>query len=162
MRTRTKIILTILMAAITFWLFGCASKTRRNDTANRNSRLPAHLDKWYAAYNEEYFNNTLPKDVVIDWGLSGEESIATTIRMSDKRFHIAFNDFYARAERVAHTTLLHEMCHIPTYDEDEGADGAFPDLTQIQRTHGPQWRACMLRIDGMGAFRRELIDGYDK
>jgi predicted SprT family Zn-dependent metalloprotease len=73
--------------------------------------------------------------------------MASTIKMANGQFHIAFNEQYLRGERYAHMTLLHEQCHVATYDEIQD--------------HGPKWQACMLRLDRMGAFRKEIIDGYE-
>jgi predicted SprT family Zn-dependent metalloprotease len=108
------------------------------------------LHAWYSEYNKEYFSDRLPHNVVIDYSQGGEY-MATTVRMEDGRFHIAFNEKYTAAERVAHMILLHEMCHVKTWDAlDQSHDG-----------HGREWRACMLVLDSEGAFRAQLIDGYN-
>lgn len=102
------------------------------------------LNVWYDEYNETYFATRLPHDVVIDYSETGP-FMATTMKMSDGRFHIAFNEKYVASPRVAHIILLHEMCHVKTWEENG---------------HGRLWRSCMLSLDASGAFRAELIDGY--
>lgn len=96
----------------------------------------------YRVFNEQYFDNKLPKDVVIDYGESVD--MASTIQMSDGRFHLAFNDRFVAAPRILNIILLHEQCHVKTWKESP--------------MHGPEWRTCMVGLDAMGAFRTELID----
>lgn len=117
--------------------------------ASRSVARCEGLDVWYNDYNNHYFYGRLPHDVVIDYSESSQY-MATTSKMSDGRFHIAFNEKYTAAERVAHLILLHEMCHVKTWDD--------PDHSH--ENHGKMWRACMLELDTEGAFRAELIDGY--
>jgi len=109
---------------------------------------------WYAGYNDEYFGDNLPRDTVITQEKIDSDSLANTVfNKSDKRFHIRFNSMYPIGSRLSHLILLHEQCHIETYDEPMNDNDAEPD-------HGPRWRACMLRLETMGAWRRLLIDNY--
>jgi len=103
---------------------------------------------WYADYNSGYFQDKLPKNVIIDY--DEHEYLASTMLTNNGRFRISFNKDYASSPRVAHLFLLHEMCHIKTWDE-------WDNLSD----HGPHWRSCMLVLDFDNAFRRELIDGYE-
>ena len=148
MKIRWKIVLTIALAGLTFWL-------------GQIAHCPAHLDSFnglehknlyqlYDGYNDEYFDNKLPKNTVIDWDETGDY-MATTNLLPDGRFHIAFNPHYITAMRVARTSMLHEMCHIQTWGELDYQTGR----------HGPQWRTCMLGLDAAGAWRREMIDYYE-
>lgn len=115
---------------------------------------PEPLLHQYVEYNETYFDNKLPKDTIIDW--SETKDMASTVRMKDGKFHIAMNDHYVAAGRVANITLLHEMCHIRTWDE-------WPTSFEDQKmTHGPRWRACMISLDFVGAFRVQIIDNYEE
>lgn len=139
MKLRWKILITILLATVTVWLQGYFE---------RDHAVPGRcegLSIWYKQYNEDYFLNELPKDTIVDYSEAGD-FIATTSRLRDGRFHIAFNEKYAAAPRVAHIFLLHEQCHIFSWGET-------PD-------HGPRWRACMLAVDFQGANRAILIEGY--
>lgn len=162
MRTRTKALIVILLAVLYFVLiqYGCDDskeldspddKSGTPGTAAKGITLSTDLKMLYDEYNNEYFGDKLPKDAIIDWAEYDSEYMATTIRMTDGTYHIAFNEKYVQADRVLKTTLLHEMCHIPTYDDFTVKDG----------WHGKRWRACMLGLDMRGAFRRELIDGYE-
>jgi SprT-like family len=105
------------------------------------------LNVWYDEYNDLYFAKKLPSDVVIDYSETGP-FMATTAQMPDGRFHIALNEKYTSAPRVAHLIIQHEQCHIKTWGEQKNSE------------HGKLWRACMLTLDAEGAFRAELIDGY--
>lgn len=107
----------------------------------------------YSEYNSLYFGSKLPKEVVIDH--SEAVQMATTMKMPDGYFHIAFNDKYTAAEVVQNLVLLHEMCHVKTWGE-QPTDGTFDQ----SRRHGPLWRSCMLELNVQGVFRREIIEGY--
>jgi predicted SprT family Zn-dependent metalloprotease len=120
-----------------------------------NSAKRDRLYDKYEEYNQQYFGNKLPKDIIIDH--NEPEMMASTMYLGGNagRFLISFNDKYTAAERVADTTLLHEMCHVKTWDE-QPTSGTFDQSSR----HGPRWRSCMLQLDMQGAFRYELIDGY--
>lgn len=104
------------------------------------------IENQYRIFNEQYFDNKLPKDVVIDYSESVD--MASTMKMRDGRFHIAFNDKFVAAPRIMNIVLIHEQCHVKTWEE-------------ILK-HGPLWRTCMLTLDATGAFRNELIDNYEE
>jgi hypothetical protein len=160
MKTRTKILITILLALLYFALI-----QHFNDNgpirvelplvpAQKSIGGPYDLKAIYSEFNEQYFYNRLPKDVLIDFSET-ENYMATTIMMSDERFHIRFNPKYVNAERVVRETMLHEQCHIKTFKWELSLE----DIRTKQ--HGREWRACMLQLDTQGAFRRELIDYYE-
>lgn len=152
MRLRWKIVITIALAALAVWFNDVVIHTPPPPELHARAVEKCEaLPVWYAQYNEEYFHNRLPKDTVVDYGETGSGNIAMTVRMYDGRFHIGFNEDYASAPRVAHLFLLHEMCHVKTYDEKD----------QSNEGHGKMWRACMLELDMEGANRALLIDAYD-
>jgi hypothetical protein len=130
-----------LLTAVALLVFFCPLCSGQSDD----------LNVWYDEYNKEYFYNHLPHNVIIDYSQTGRY-MALTTRMADGRFHIAFNEKYTAAERVARLILLHEQCHIKHWDApDQEHDG-----------HGREWRACMLELDAEGAFRVLLIDAYEE
>ncbi len=144
MKIRTKILIAVAAALVYFYCqqrFGAPCLTK--------SDLPKDLDKYYAQYNSEFFNDKLPRDVVIDWGEYGNDAMATTSKLPDGRFHIALNERYSSAGRVARLILFHEACHVQTWGE------------QPANVHGPRWRTCMLNLYQQGAFKRDLIDGHE-
>ena len=140
-------LLIFIVAALTWLLAIGASRKGPKIVAHANIEGQTELDKKYAEYNELYFDNKLPKDTLIDHSESIQ--MASTMKMSNGRFHIAFNDKYTLAERVSRSTLLHEQCHIQTWSEQKAAE------------HGPRWRTCMLTLDIQGIFRRLTIDEYE-
>lgn len=142
MKTRSKVLIVLLLAGLYFVLvqhFGAHCPS--------NKYLPHDLDRVYASNNSEYFSDKLPKDVVIDWSEKEEESMAVT-EVDYGRFHIKLNPFYVRADRTAWLVLLHEQCHIETWDEALKGE-----------EHGHKWQLCMLRLEMSGAYRPILIDG---
>lgn len=146
MRTRTKVLITIILAVLYFALL-----QHFEPIARVKADLPKDLDKWYETYNSEFFDDKLPKDVVIDWGEYDNDRMASTTVLPDGRFHIAFNEKYCLAERTVHITLQHEVCHVKTFSE----------ITRDPASeHGPRWRTCMLNLYQQGSFKKELIDGW--
>lgn len=143
MKTRIKVIIVILLAIVCFEL------TQRYGVPSPSGQT-SNLDNTYRSLNSQYFQDRLPADTIVDWSETGSTNMATTFRMSDGRFHIALNERYLKAERVLALTMLHEQCHIKNFQEAEAG-----------QEHGPRWRTCMLELDLQGAFRNQLIDGYD-
>lgn len=154
MRTRTKVALVILLVLWYFLLclHFCPKKEPVTLPALSNVDLPKDLDKWFEGTNSEFFDEKLPKDTVIDWGEYDNDRMGSTTILPDGRFHIAFNEKYCLATRVAHLVLLHEECHVFTFSEIKKNDPA--------SEHGPRWRTCMLNLYQQGAFKSDLIDGY--
>lgn len=154
-KLRWKILITIGLAILAVWLQDQIEKHEPHASASYG-RCEG-LEIWYSEYNSGYFQDKLPNDVVIDYGEYNPDFMATTSQLPDGRFHIAFNEVYTKAPRVAHITLLHEMCHVKTFDERD------PETVHtLGGSHGPRWRRCMLILDFDGAFRRELIDAYER
>jgi hypothetical protein len=142
MNKRWKLVLFLALLVAWLWTVDIIHDINKHQRIEKCEGLKI----WYDEYNQQYFENKLPKDVVIDYSGAGGYMAITTM-LSDGRFHIALNEKYTAAPRVAHLTLLHEQCHVATYDEIE--------------EHGKRWRTCMLEIDAEGAFRANLIDGYE-
>lgn len=130
-------------------LMGLCTWTIRSQGALRPTAAlsVSQLQATYDSFNEEYFNNSLPKNAVVDYGEYDDDFMATTQVISGNRFHIALNESYTGGARNARLTLLHEQCHIKTWGQDRDQ-------------HGKLWRSCMLQLDMAGAFREQLIDGY--
>jgi hypothetical protein len=114
---------------------------------------PRDLDVTYREFNEQYFMGKLPKDTIINFDEKGE-FMATTVKLKDGRFKISFNKYYVSAQRVFRPTLLHEQCHIKTWNDNPSEDDLEVGL------HTRSWISCMLILDMQGAFRREWIDYY--
>ena len=145
MKISTKIGIAVIAAI----LFFCATQLFGDTSVSL-------LQRTYTAYNEQYFGDKLPKvdDVAISLDLHDDGFVATTDKGLDgEHFRIRFNMKYAAAEKFAQATLLHEMCHMKTWDKDRDFMGAWEE-------HGKLWRSCMLTLDSEGAFRDLEIDNY--
>jgi hypothetical protein len=160
--TREKVLLTILLAVIASWLSGCCRPAPKLEhyvavpAPTSGDGLPdaAFFQKTYAIYNDAYFQNRLPKIIVIDLLEPNDKFMAST--MCDDigvNCKMHFNLKYVSADRIAKITLKHEMCHVKTWMRDM-------DFLGVQNDHGPIWRSCMLQLDMQGAFRQDIIDGY--
>jgi len=103
-----------------------------------------HLDVWYAAYNHEYFQDSLPKTTVITRNLADDRFMAQTF-YENGYYHIAINPRYNESGKTEKLNLLHESCHLyifVTHEDDEYDD------------HGPKWQACMHRLADENAFEQ--------
>lgn len=96
----------------------------------------AQLQGRYQSYNEVFFHNSLPKDVYVSYEILPGR-LAETQRNNGK-FEIKLNPNYIRSQRHVAQALLHESCHIVTWDEVP--------------LHGPQWQGCMLNLALHGAM----------
>lgn len=91
----------------------------------------------YLEYNEEYFLGMLPTDAIVGYGTCPDDAMACTTHPEDI-FHVTLVEKYNPAVATAHENILHESCHILTWDEIE--------------EHGPRWKDCMHRIYDLGAM----------
>ena len=170
MATKDKIYITIILAlAVSFFSYNrqpvedclespASIPDRYAYTPNLHGKdtTLAYLQERYDIFNDAYFDNKLPRDVKIDFSETDTNFMgSTSCTKSNVNCTIRFNRKYNLGPRYADLTLLHEMCHIPTFDERvQGATGQ-------AALHGPEWRFCMLKLDITGANRYILIDGYD-
>jgi len=157
MKTRTKVLIAILAGLAWFCIGEYAQRDVRPAAPRQAFGAPELysddtslflLRSWYAEYNEQYFQNKLPKNVVIDLNLRTGNMASTSFPKFEK-YHISFDPHYVASQRAGRITLLHEMCHIKTWGE-------------IEEVHGPRWRACMLEVDMQGEFRDIIIDKLRK
>jgi len=150
MKTKTKILITIVLAFLASWALQYFQSSPEEPSKATFDDLSEYLIDRYEIYNQAYFKNQLPKDTVIDFSETRDLYIALTSKLPDGRFHIALNKKYVRTPVFGDLILLHESCHIPTYDYYDAVDGY----------HGKEWRACMTNLDLQGAFRFELIESF--
>lgn len=151
MKIRTKILITLVLAFLTSWLIQRFQDPSPQEPSEASySDLNEHLIYQFGVYNNAYFQDKLPTDVVIDFSETRDLYVSVTDRLPDGRYRIAFNKRYVRAMSVADVILLHEACHIPTYDYKDPVDGY----------HGKEWRACMTNLEIQGAFHYALIDSF--
>lgn len=150
MKTRWKILIAIAAGILCSWFV--QNVQPRPMPAPPAAYSTKKLRETYASLNDMYFQNSLPQDVVIDYGEYNPKYAGTTKPLPDGRFHIAINEMYAGSERMLLITILHESCHVKTWDRDMSNGGA--------HQHGKYWRACMLQLDAQGIFREIIIDGY--
>jgi predicted SprT family Zn-dependent metalloprotease len=143
MKLRWKILLVIL-AAVAFHLL-----EQHLSPCSAVSLSTRELQTTYSEFNTMYFSDSLPANTAIDYGEYNIEYAATTTVLPDGRFHIAMNEKYVGAARFARVTILHEQCHVKTWNTE-------------REEHGKRWRACMLQLDMQGAFREQIIDGYQE
>lgn len=165
MKTSKKIYLTILLAITVVFLFGFSGPHWKEQIVvidpPHNPEFVPDLD-WYqrafSAYNKAYFHGRLntPNFVVAELSDTMLEA-STECKENGTNCTVAFAPRYNQAPREAAQHVLHEMCHIKTWTDDQGAIIlSADDLTR----HGKHWRGCMIDLDNSGAFRQLIIDFY--
>lgn len=86
----------------------------------------------FLAYNRQWFDNRLPTDTIVKW------SSSVDYMGSFEDGTITINSTFKRWNSVWRLTLLHEMAHLLTENEQE--------------EHGPRWHWEMHRLARAGAF----------
>ena len=110
------------------------------------SQTDKEIKDWYGEYNTMFFRGKLPKNIIIQRS-TDPDFLARTTKIGDK-FVITFSDSYKLGEILTELILLHEMCHVETWDE------------AVIGRHGPKWRVCMLKLKMQGAFDELIIEAY--
>ena len=105
------------------------------------------VDTWYAAMNETYFDNKLPKDTRIEIHIippdrEAKYTIGQTTPLGDGHYLIELDPRFNLSGNQEALTLDHEMCHV--YLEQRDGDG--------DRNHGPRFQGCMQRLAIEHAF----------
>lgn len=158
MTNLTKSLLVLLFVVLAFDFVIEREEVRTGPPQEHFIRIPSttsasgdvdtlYLNRLYATFNESYFGNKLTKTPKID--MNETEFMASTLcnnGTTDCVIH--FNPKYILAPRAAALTMLHEQCHVKTWETTEQGD------------HGRKWRSCMLQLDAEGAFREIIIDNY--
>jgi predicted SprT family Zn-dependent metalloprotease len=97
------------------------------------------LTHQYRKYNHEFFEDKLPKDLIVYWGpAGGDHFIAYTYHLGEPDVWIEMNPKYNLASTETFLNLLHEMCHV--------------SVGQTFDAHGPKWQKCMHNLADVGAF----------
>lgn len=98
------------------------------------------LNTLYADYNKVYFSGKLPQQTISEFGVLDESLLGKVSKEDGGRFRITLNLELREIPKLAHMTLLHEQCHIATWDE------------QPMNMHGKRWFSCMHHLVAQGAF----------
>lgn len=104
------------------------------------------LTEAYAAYNEKYFDNALPKDTYVQWGeASRPDNMAETARLFEPNgpFVIVLVKTFNPAQKTALSTLLHEMSHVKLW----GVPGT------MNGKHTAIFEAEITRLQKAGAYK---------
>jgi len=101
----------------------------------------SQLELSYRIYNEEYFDNRLPREVIIYWDASlGVDELGVTSRsQSTEQFVVRLSLNLQFSEALTRMVLLHEMVHIK--------------LWGVTRGHGQPFQDEMLSLAKKGAFQ---------
>jgi hypothetical protein len=102
--------------------------------------------QFYASTNREYFHGSLPKDVDIEFGsndfISLDNILCHALGNTNKlgnRFVITIDPKWAPASVTKEETMLHEECHVATWDLEKDH-------------HGKKWQSCMHDLYIQGAL----------
>lgn len=115
------------------------------------SRSDRILKKWYRRYNQDYFHNLLPDDVIVRYGTYDEweeESIRliADTDIATRPIEIRISPYLKLLNwgGIARFTLLHEMVHVKA--EVLGIE--------LEDDHGDWFEQEMTRLAMLGAFRK--------
>ncbi len=133
-----KLLLSIIVLV---FAVSISAKPRPKDTPKFEQDDQHTLNQWYFAFNHQYFQDELPNDVIITRTLNDDRFMALTFENSE-HYHIAINPKYNISTKSERIDLLHEMCHVQMFIEN---DYQLDD-------HGSHWQACMHRLANQGAF----------
>jgi len=100
----------------------------------------AELRDYYKSYNKTYFGNRLPKRLRVYFGKTAPNHVAETRITNWVPQYIVLRHELQFLERIACTTLLHEMCHVE-----------FPKTPQ-EHFHGSRFKRRMRKLVRQGAF----------
>ena len=137
---KMKIILALALAAILIGANGLRAQYNHND---------ADLQEQYRVLNHDFFNDRLPANTSVRWqNIPMEHGRyvlgATTESPNDGSFDIAIDTKTNVAFSTEEVTLLHEMCHVATYDYA---------VAHGQDVHGPAFQACQEELYEAGAYK---------
>lgn len=142
LRTVTFLCLTVVLLCDAVSLF--THQSRRKDDPARVTE--AGLYQAYALFNSGWFAGDLPEDTEIHLGdiPSGYAGYQSIMGLTDwdaqrKKFVIYISSKWNPGSSTADLTLIHEMCHVQTFNQE------FDD-------HGPKWEQCMVNIAEHGGL----------
>ena len=124
-----------MLIVLAFWSF-----LHAHPRAAQANVTQSRLQNDYALFNGAWFGGKLPDDtsVVYDQVPDGRDVVGLT-NWDGTRFVIYIVPRYNLAQSTADETVLHEMCHVFTWNR-EVID------------HGPRFQQCMLDLADDGAL----------
>lgn len=148
---KSQIVVLLLIVALVLLVL---SFFQRIDAPKSNGGLSINPAALYQTDNELYFDNKLPKDVIIvaeeaPDRLPGEEVFALTQHAAHTHWYKMYisprMNFNGAIERFS---IYHEACHIERWEARQ-AEG-LPE--RVSNEHGSDWQRCMLSLAERGAF----------
>jgi hypothetical protein len=105
------------------------------------------VNKWYAATNDVYFDNRLPKDTKIEIrqippDTDADFTIGQTTPLGNGQYVIEIDPRFNRSGNQEGLTLDHEICHLSLLQQNGDGDSK----------HGARFQACMQQLAAEGAF----------
>jgi len=128
----------IIAALLLIFLIATGTTRGQYDQRSRE-RL---LEQWYAQLNGQYFNDRLPRGVVVAYeqGLLGRGRAAESSIISGTVL-IRLDDNLVPFSSVSMLLVAHETCHVALWN-----------VPQPQGEHGREFQTCMRSLARAGAF----------
>lgn len=102
-------------------------------------QMQLFLERLFRYVDDEYFDGNLPPTTVKYAPIADDDLMGLTLCNGDgSRCEILISPKWNTSDKVAASTLLHEMCHAATIGKDFD--------------HGPKWHTCMRNLAKEGAF----------
>ena len=142
---RWKIIITIVLAILVSYLFGCSGSRRASKIVDHSPTL-GELVNAYRTLNDDYFYGGLPisKTTIVLGDLTAQDDTAMIEIRDDGTWLITIDRGMHKTEKQAEMSLIHEMCHQEDFQgkANEGLDG-----------HSYAFQACMVSVAERGGFK---------
>ena len=108
----------------------------------------------YQTDNELYFDNALPKDVIVVAEEAPDSAPGhfyygeTSHSVGSHWYKMFVSPKHNTSVDLEEETVLHESCHIKIWEKHERMGTPYAG-----DEHGPEWQACMLDLAEQGAFK---------
>jgi hypothetical protein len=114
--------------------------------------LPINPAALYQSDNELYFDNKLPKAIVVGEEPDGEPAadyVRVALTQHDVGTHwykIQISPRYNPFAQDEELSVIHESCHVFVWEQKEAQGEIYDD------EHGPEWQACMEMVAAKHGF----------
>lgn len=130
---REQRLLHLVLVLLTLWLPATTSYPDFHAPAED----PAELELCYHAYNEQYFDNALPQNVIVYWDtMEGSALGAVAFDPGTGQFVVRLSMHLQFSETLTRMVLLHEMVHIKLWNASRGHGMPFQEEVLVLAHRG--------------------------
>ena len=145
--SRWTLLRLVINCLVFLLLFGVYQRlAHKHSPAKAGDANPSlgYANEQYKFYNKTYFNDALPM-ATITWLYDPSKRAETEV--TDKGYVLKLNPIYNQSETQMVEDILHEQCHIKTWEDAIGD----PNIL-FEEAHGSHWQNCMKDLANRDAF----------